>query len=270
MKPDFRLANYHTHTPRCMHATGAEEEYILRAIDEGYDVLGFADHTPIPYKSDFVARTRMHIRELEDYISTINALKEKYAGRIRIHVGLEGEAFPEYYDWMREICRQGKVEYMILGNHFDTTDENGLPYFGYHIDRERAYRYLERTLEGMEQGIFAYLCHPDLFLNRYPAFDDDARFICREICAAAKRLDLTLEYNILGKNRQGNSFSQGGLGYTTRQFWEIAAEYGNRAIIGVDAHKVEQLSCVEQYREARRMLSELGIQVLDALPQLDG
>jgi len=269
MKQDFCLVNYHTHTTRCMHASGSEEEYIQQAIASGYDVLGFADHTPIPYKSDFVARTRMPISQLEEYIASINALKEKYAGCIEIHVGLEGEAFPEYYDWMRDVKEKGMVEYLILGNHFDTTDENGMPYFGYMIDRDRAYRYLETTLEGMQQGIFEYLCHPDLFLNRYPEFDKDAEYICREICKTARQCDLPLEYNILGKNRQGNSFSQGGLGYSTRQFWEIAAEYGNRAIIGVDAHKPEQLDCVNQYIEARDMLKGMGIEVMDMLPRLD-
>ena len=51
---------------------------------------------------------------------------------------------------------------------YDTTDENGLPYFGYMINRERAYRYMETTLEGMQQGIFEYLCHPDLFKEKEP------------------------------------------------------------------------------------------------------
>ena len=269
MKPDFRLTNYHTHTTRCMHASGTEEEYVLQAIELGYDVLGFADHTPIPYKSDFVSHTRMPMSQLEDYITSIHAMKAKYAGQISIHLGLECEAFPEYYSWMKEVKEKGLVEYLILGNHFDTTDENGLPYFGYHIDRDRAYRYLETTLEGMEQGIFDYLCHPDLFLCRYPEFDADAEYICREICKTAKRLDLTLEYNILGKNRQNNSFSKGGLGYSTRQFWEIAAEYGNRAIIGVDAHKPEQLDCLDLYAEARAMFRELGVELMDCLPHLN-
>ena len=262
--------NLHTHTTRCMHATGTEEEYIQRAIEAGYTDLGFADHTPIPYESDFVAATRMRIDELEDYISTINTMKENYAGRIRIHLGLECEAFPAYYSWMKDIKQRGLVEYLILGNHYDTTDENGLPYFGYHIDRDRAYRYMETTLEGMQQGCFSYLCHPDLFLNRYPEFDADCEYICRALCAEAKKQDLPLEYNILGRNRQENSFSKGGLGYTTRRFWEIAAEYGIRAIIGVDAHKPEQLDCLDRYTEGRQLMRELGIELMDALPELEG
>ena len=35
------LTNYHTHTTRCGHAEGTEEEYILTALRCGYKVLGF-------------------------------------------------------------------------------------------------------------------------------------------------------------------------------------------------------------------------------------
>ena len=42
------LTNYHTHTTRCGHAEGTEEEYILTALRCGYKVLGFSDHTPWP------------------------------------------------------------------------------------------------------------------------------------------------------------------------------------------------------------------------------
>ena len=34
--------NYHTHTARCMHATGSDEDYVLSAIKGGYQELGFS------------------------------------------------------------------------------------------------------------------------------------------------------------------------------------------------------------------------------------
>ena len=40
------IANYHTHTPRCNHAEGAERDYIERALEGGFRELGFSDHTP--------------------------------------------------------------------------------------------------------------------------------------------------------------------------------------------------------------------------------
>ena len=35
--------NFHTHTTRCGHATGTEEEYVQAAIQRGLKQLGFAE-----------------------------------------------------------------------------------------------------------------------------------------------------------------------------------------------------------------------------------
>lgn len=43
--------NYHTHTTRCMHAVGSDEEYVLSAIKGGFQILGFSDHTPWKYRT---------------------------------------------------------------------------------------------------------------------------------------------------------------------------------------------------------------------------
>lgn len=44
------IANYHTHTWRCGHAFGDEREYVENAIVGGLKILGFSDHTPMPYE----------------------------------------------------------------------------------------------------------------------------------------------------------------------------------------------------------------------------
>ena len=51
--------NYHTHTTRCLHATGSDEEFVLSAIKGGYQELGFSDHTPWKYHTDYVSDIRM-------------------------------------------------------------------------------------------------------------------------------------------------------------------------------------------------------------------
>ena len=53
------LTNYHTHTTRCLHATGSDEEFVLSAIKGGYQELGFSDHTPWKYHTDYVSDIRM-------------------------------------------------------------------------------------------------------------------------------------------------------------------------------------------------------------------
>ena len=71
-------ANYHTHTPRCQHAVGTEEDYVRAALDGGFETLGFSDHTPWPFASGYVSGIRMGMELLPDYIASIRALKAKY------------------------------------------------------------------------------------------------------------------------------------------------------------------------------------------------
>ena len=54
-------ANYHTHTTRCQHAFGEDREYVEEAIRAGLRILGFSDHCPWIYKSDYVSNIRMVI-----------------------------------------------------------------------------------------------------------------------------------------------------------------------------------------------------------------
>ena len=74
---DFKT-NYHTHTFRCHHASGSDEEYVLEAIANGYKVLGFSDHACWEYSSKYVSRIRMRVQEFEEYKRSVLYLKEKY------------------------------------------------------------------------------------------------------------------------------------------------------------------------------------------------
>ena len=42
------MNNYHTHTYRCFHAYGTEEDYVQEAIRQNMQELGFSDHGPFP------------------------------------------------------------------------------------------------------------------------------------------------------------------------------------------------------------------------------
>lgn len=265
LMPDSVLANYHTHTPRCQHAVGSEEHYIRTALQAGFTVLGFADHCPWPYRSGFVSNCRMLPRQLPDYLAALRALRSRYDGRLRLYIGLECEYYPAYMDWLTGQLPQ--LDYLILGNHFDRTDESGM-YFGACTRPDEIQRYVTLTIAGMESGLYRYLAHPDLFLNHYPVFDKAAANACHALCEAAAALDLPLEYNLLGEARQHEP-GQHGLGYTTEQFWAIAAQYPVKAIVGCDAHAPGQLAQPQQVIAAKQALRAKGLAVLDTLPGLE-
>ena len=266
------IRNYHTHTWRCQHAIGMEARYVETAIKAGFKVLGFSDHTPWPYKSGFISGMRMRLDQFADYRQTVLALREKYAGQIEIPMGLECEAFPEYTGWLRDIKAQ-HLDYVILGNHYDTTDEGdhkrlypmGGFYFGRCTRADTVIRYGERTIEGMDTGIYDYVAHPDLFMNTYPRFDADCRAVSIDLCQAAKALGLPLEYNLLGIAKQSMPKLRGGVGYPCREFWEIAAETGCKAIIGYDAHNPDFLARADLFHDARKTLKGLGMEIVESL-----
>ena len=258
------LTNYHTHTARCHHADGTERDYIETALRCGYRTLGFSDHTPWRYADPgFVSHIRMLPAELDGYVSTLRALRDEYADRIDVRVGLEVEYFPAYLDWLRGETERLGIEYWIFGCHYDTTDETG-PYFGRPTSDRSILRYAEQVEAGLDTGLYACLAHPDLCLNYWAGgFDAACEAACRQICAAAVRCNVPLEYNLAGRRYLHRG--DGTLGYTTDAFWQIAAEYPVRAIVGCDAHSPTELDVAGELRRAQEQLRTLGITVIDTL-----
>lgn len=264
---ELRIGNYHTHTARCGHATGSDEEYVLAAIEAGWRVLGFTDHAAWPYESGYTnLGVRMTTDMLEEYCASIRALQEKYKDKIRIYLGLECEYFPAYMKWLREQKEKLGLDFLIFGNHFEESDETGI-YYGAAPLQENARSYCRDAILGMETGLFAYLAHPDLFLMNYPTFDETAKEVSETICRRALELNIPLEYNLQGQRLEERGKAKG-VGYPKRCFWEIARDVGNEVIIGMDAHSPAALIDRERYNKAMEELRELGVKQIFNLPGL--
>ncbi len=256
------LRNYHTHTVRCKHARDTDGEYAEKAYRAGFETLGFSDHSPWPFTDGHVSRVRMDLAELEGYCASVRALRKEYEGKMRILLAMECEAYAPHFSWLREIKEEMGMDYLILGNHF--SDETEVFPFSWSTEPEHLRLYTESTLRGMESGLFACLCHPEVALFRYPAWDQACEDMADELCKAALSLKLPLEYNLLGEvYREKGKF--GPLGYPLLRFWEKAAEYGNTAVIGVDAHSASALEDIPRLKAARERLEKLGLKVLDSL-----
>ena len=100
------ISNYHTHTTRCRHAFGEDEEYVLAALDRGLQILGFADHSPYIFPGDYYSTMRMPMCEREDYVSSVLSLREKYADKIDIKLGLELEYYPGCFQETLNVLKQ--------------------------------------------------------------------------------------------------------------------------------------------------------------------
>ena len=250
------LVNYHTHTWRCNHAEPDERSYIESAIAAGIRVLGFSDHTPCPFPPGHSSWFRMTLEQAPEYFDLIRQLREEYAGRIEIHVGVEAEYYPALFPATLDLLRENGCEYMLLGQHYLFNEENSVYSGAATDDPARLIQYVDQTIAGMETGLFTYLAHPDLIY-----FTGDKavyRLHMRRLCRAARELDMPLELNLLGYRDRRH--------YPARIFWELAAEEGNRAVLGWDAHSADSFARTELEARGRRLLSKVGLTPEERVP----
>jgi len=216
--------NYHTHTYRCGHAIGTEEEYIERAIQCGVTHMGFSDHIPYDWKAEPHVNNSWN-KQAHEYIQHISHLREKYQDKIEIVIGYEIEYYADYFADMLKWAVTAGVEYLILGQHF-------LHYGGKHTIHatesiEELKSYVLLVLDAIRSGYFTYVAHPDVF-----NFVGDVglyRNEMRKICIASREMEVPLEVNFLGLREKRN--------YPNENFWELAGEEESPVIFGFDAHE---------------------------------
>lgn len=233
MKQNF---NYHTHTYRCNHAKGKDEEYVLAAIKAGFKRLGFSDH--IPYPGCRNHKSRMNYEDRLDYYESMKYLKDKYQGQIEIVYGFECEYFEDYAAYYQEISNE--VDYLILGQHDAFLREHSVYFYNF---RPEDYPVYERLCtKAMETGLFKVLCHPEYVLLSVDHLSDELKTMFRNIFTAAKKTDTRVEINLNGMEK-GKKIIDGyeTFAYPNFEILKIARECGCRFIYGADAHYPEKL-----------------------------
>lgn len=217
--------NLHTHTKRCGHATGEDEEYVLAAIEAGIKTLGFSDHAPFLFPGGKEQGHCVKTREAKEYCESILALKEKYKDKIDIHIGFEMEYYPTHFKEMLSYVKSLGAEYLILGQH--AIYDGGFFVHGISDSEEKFKEYIRCTIDAMRTGAFTYLAHPDIM--QLSGNDKLYEEEIRKLISTSRELDIPLEINLLGV--------RGGRCYPTEKFWSTVGELSAPVTIGIDAHE---------------------------------
>lgn len=240
------IYNYHTHTTRCHHAIGTDEEYIERAIEAGIKYLGFSEHIPFAFPDGHESFYRVDMSAGKEYVETVKALAKKYSDKIHISVGFEMEYYPSFFDKMLENAINFGAEYLILGQHF-ISDEwpDGTGTRGESPDVDRLRTYTDSVVAAIKSGVFSYVAHPDT-LN----FTGDGEIYYHEakrLCRASKEYGVPLEINLHGLVKQRH--------YPSDRFFAIAGEVGAPITFGFDAHDSLALLNSDVVRSASEMVT---------------
>lgn len=249
------IANYHSHTSRCRHAVGTEEEYVKNAIDRDLKIFGFSDHTPQYFPGDYYSFMRMYPEELPHYCETILKLRRTYSGQIQIPLGVEAEYYPATWKEMLPRLRDAGIEYMILGQHWLGNEQNEHGSGGATADETLLKQYCHQVMEGLDTGKFTYLAHPDLF--NFVGERSIYRRHMGQLCRFARQADIPLEINLLGIRSHRH--------YPNREFFALAAEEGCKVIFGMDAHAPQHITERESEAAATEMVRHFGLQLLETV-----
>lgn len=248
------LANYHTHTKRCRHANGSDREYIDSAIKAGVKILGFSDHAPYLFEDKwYYSHYRMFVEQIDEYVSSINALKREYKNDIQIHLGFELEYYKDTHAKEMAFLKKYNPDYLILGQHFVGGEINGC-YVACQDDDNTLTQYVSECIEGLKTGHFTYIAHPDII-----GYDYSSEAIEREytrLLTFCKENGYPIEINCLGlQNRRW---------YPRRKIFELASNIGNEVIIGIDAHTPSVIT-KQTFDLAKDFVKDLNLNIIEKL-----
>jgi histidinol-phosphatase (PHP family) len=117
------IANYHSHSNYC-DGSSPLEDYIIAAINLGFEGYGFSSHAPLPFPCQWA----MPQNQLQDYFRRINYLKEKWQDEIKIFRSLEIDYIPSLTGPNHAKFTSLPLDYTIGSIHFIEQFSDGTPW----------------------------------------------------------------------------------------------------------------------------------------------
>lgn len=277
--------NYHQHTYRCGHADldMKDEEYIEEYIRMGFKKKAFTDHCPEKNEVDKRNDMRMKYNTRNEYLSTIQKLKEKYADKIEIETGYEVEYLLGEEENIKEL--KNETNKIVLGQHFIYDDSKQLKIFNKaDFTDEELIRYAEYIEKAMELNIPDIIVHPDIYMCKREKFGNIESIVANMICKAAEKYNIPLEINLCqvfnrtyyenGKlNSEAIEIQKSKLknvAYPCREFWDIATKYNVKVLYGIDVHHRGQIMLWNELIElANEIIGKETIEKLNFIENLD-
>lgn len=256
--------NYHTHTYRCGHAqmNMKDEDYVNEFIKKGFKKIAFTDHCPEKNVIDKRKNMRMKYSEINEYLDSINYLKNKYKDKIEIENGFEVEYLPGEEENLLELKQM--TDKLVLGQHFIYDDNNtDLKIFRRHeFSNDELIKYANYIKKASELKIPDIIVHPDLYMLNRNKFDKTEKKVAEIICETAEKYDIPLEINLTEPSMYLSKLKDT-IKYPCKEFWKVASNYNVRVIYGIDAHYKGQ---IRQYEKSVKLANKIiGKEIIDKL-----
>ena len=252
------IGDRHLHTNYSVDSKEPPENVIHAAIRKGMKEICITDHKDF----DFGPAWSL---DLPAYYKGITELKEKYAGQIDVHFGVEVGLNPDYDSEMREFLASYPFEYVIGSIHSVAGDD---PYYRERYDMDDRqflklyFNELHKRIscaEGIDVlGHFDYTVRYARYGSRYYDPADYAEAI-EEILKVIIRKEIALELNTAGL-RKGAGFVHPHP-YILDRFKELGGKWIS---VGSDAHAAADVGA--GFEDALQIMKEYGYDERNIIP----
>jgi histidinol-phosphatase (PHP family) len=115
--------NYHSHSHYC-DGKAAPREHLEMAVARGFHAFGCSSHAPLPFKNSW----GIPMDKLPAYAQEIRQLREEFAGRLQVFLGLEVDYIPGIIGPSSPWIKEAELEYSVGSVHVVDALENGYPW----------------------------------------------------------------------------------------------------------------------------------------------
>lgn len=249
-------ADYHTHTPLCMHAEGTPEAYVDAAVARGLSEYGIADHAPTG--SEFFDDWRMLESQLPEYFEWVERAKSHAGDKIPVRVGMECDWLPGCGSWIQDLRGRypwdyliGSVHYIQDGDNWDFDNPKWVGSRWNEADIEEVWqKYWAAYIDMADSGLFDILAHPDLIKKFGHRPDGDLSRFYEPVIDALAASGSIIELNTAGWHKPCAEQ------YPHSKFLELARDGGVDLVISSDAHHPDEVA--RDFQRAQELAKRAG------------
>lgn len=258
-KNNLYFKDGHIHTPFCPHGSNDSFGlYVEKALEMNLKEISFTEHMPFSRyfidDRDFLDECSLKKEEVQEYIDSVNKIKEKYSDKIKINVGMEVDFIDGLEGDTKELLDTygPYLEDGLLSVHFIKIDDeymaiDGIKGFERAIELlgsvEKVYdKYYETVIKAVKSNLGEYkpkrIGHPNLirrFCELYPIEYKNYKLL-DELAREIKKNNYEVDINTAGLRKKycGEIYIDG-------YFKEIVEKYDIKAVFGSDAHEAKDV-----------------------------
>lgn len=246
------LADYHLHTPLCLHAEGHPREYAAQALALGLAEIGMSDHNPMPEHFD---DWRMPISDFPVYLDMVEEARADVP-EIPIRLALECDFIAGRGSWIEKQSRMASFDYLIGAVHYiapgwDVDNPKHLSRWKDTGAVEHIWdQYWKLYREMIHTQLFDFHAHPDLPKKFGLRPEGDLRRYYEPTVQALLDTNSVFEVSTAGLRKDVKEI------YPSRDFLDLAFSAGVPIVISSDSHAPGEVGI--HFDQALALVREVG------------